>query len=243
MSILSTLNLGIRSSIVDTGGDPNFDNVVLLLKFDEGLIGETSFNDLSNDNRSITNYGNAALSDTQVKFGTTSLYCDGTQALYTGVDTNLNFSSGEDFTIEFWAYLIGSRFLFSIGNYDGTTTSFMIVDATNTNRGVAYSVTGDTGINNLVSLDTNTFNSWVHYAVTRNNNTVRFFIDGVSQGSASFSNMPDEGRCFIGCLDGTTSDLTPTYFSEAYFQEVRITRNVARYTSNFTPPTESFPES
>jgi len=52
---------------------------------------------------SPTAAGNAMLSTTQKKFGTTSLYLDGTGDSVQAYDSNIALGSG-DFTIECWAY-------------------------------------------------------------------------------------------------------------------------------------------
>jgi len=73
-----------------------------------------------------------------------------------------------------------------------------------------------------------TSGQWNHFAVTYDGTTLKVFIDGsevASTTSASFSG---------------TSDLTisnSTYPAHGYISDFRVTKGLARYTSNFTPPT------
>ena len=73
---------------------------------------------------------------------------------------------------------------------------------------------------------------WHHYAATRQGNTLRIFVDGVLCGSTTLT----------GTIDfGSGTQHAPYFAYEGFYGGARITKNVARYTSNFTPPT-SWPE-
>ena len=79
-------------------------------------------------------------------------------------------------------------------------------------------------------------NSWNHVAFVRNGNTLNFFIDGVSQGTASYtgsvySNTTD------GVMVGAMGDASDgRNHMNAFISNVRIIKGTALYTSNFTPP-------
>ena len=80
-------------------------------------------------------------------------------------------------------------------------------------------------------------NTWRHVAVTRSGTSLRLFINGVQRGSTltSSANLSDN-QLKIGY-----------YYSETFgfvgkVDEFRVTKGVARYTANFTPPTVPFPD-
>ena len=86
---------------------------------------------------------------------------------------------------------------------------------------------------------TNTFShdTWYHYAVTRSGNTFRMFINGVLEDTQTSTGSLNIG--LGGFRSGWSFDGGNGYFN-GYIQDMRITRGLARYTSNFTAPTAEF---
>jgi hypothetical protein len=85
--------------------------------------------------------------------------------------------------------------------------------------------------------------NWYHVAFTRNGNDFRCFIDGVQLGTTKVLS----GQITV---TGATEPLlmgnhTPgsTDSLDGSLDQFRITIGAARYTANFTPPTEAFPTS
>ena len=87
--------------------DSYFSNVSLLLR-GNGTTGQTlttlSIKDDSNNDFAITKYGDAKISNTVYKYGTSSLSFDGNGDYLRLVNTPMQFNSS-DFTIESWVYL------------------------------------------------------------------------------------------------------------------------------------------
>lgn len=75
---------------------------------------------------------------------------------------------------------------------------------------------------------------WNHIAVTSENNYHRFFINGNMIDSKQ--NYSPYLRTHNLCIGGRQGEGQAT---EGYYDEFRIS-NVARWTSNFTPPTEQY---
>ena len=75
--------------------------------------------------------------------------------------------------------------------------------------------------------------TWYHFAVVRNSsNLVHFYVDGVSKGSFTTSvQIPSTPIMFGGSTYGA-------YGHEMSFAGIRIVKDAAVYTSNFTPPSE-----
>jgi hypothetical protein len=80
--------------------------------------------------------------------------------------------------------------------------------------------------------------AWHHLALTRLGTAVTIWVDGVSRAtstsSASFSGQTN----FVG----RNNAYSPRNLV-GYIDDLRITKGVARYTANFTPPTAAFPDS
>lgn len=75
-----------------------------------------------------------------------------------------------------------------------------------------------------------------HFMVTRSSGTVRLFINGV-KSATDYASSPSiaSGFIFIG-VNATASEV-----SNCELDEIRLTLDVARETSNFTPRTTPFP--
>ena len=86
------------------------------------------------------------------------------------------------------------------------------------------------------------FNQWYHIALTRQGQTLRGFVDGLQFATQTIdeSNIFNLSLGFAMGIGGNSWDEQLSYTSD-YIDELRITKGVARYTSNFTPPTEPFP--
>ena len=183
--------------------------------------------------------GNTTGSTTQVKFADTkSMYFDGTGDYLTTSQQELGTS---DFTIEGWHYLLtrantkngiwgnytsytaGSLGMFA-GHGSGTTTLYQ----------VAYN--GATFPASVIQGGTVVYNQWVHFAVVRNSGTMSLYINGISVDSISApASLNGVGSNFVV---GAPSDNLADGM-HGYLQDLRITKGLARYTANFTPPTAS----
>ena len=205
-------------------------NTSLLLNFtNAGIFDSASGNDLET-------VGNAQVSTTQAKWGTTSMAFDGTGDWLIAPDRPpLRFGTGA-FTVEGWIYFdgTGSRGIVSKG---GTLTGW-VLRLTN-NPFIAFTFgdgSVDTSISSSVSL---TANTWYHVAVVREGtgtNQTKLYVNGVNDGTGTCSiNFNQTNSLYIGSNRGTSNPYT------GYIDDLRITNGYARYTANFTPPTAAFP--
>lgn len=76
---------------------------------------------------------------------------------------------------------------------------------------------------------------FVHYAICRDGNEYRTYVDGIQVRNGTIDINLVDGLFVFG--PGSASRIP------MWFNEVRLTKGVARYTENFTPPTEPFPSS
>jgi hypothetical protein len=176
--------------------------------------------------------GNAQISTSVVKYGTGSMYFDGTgDWLSTIVTPNLSFNLG-DFTIEMWVYtsnLSAYQTLIDARSSNTTIAYGLFID--NTGKPYLYDASGFS----LSSLAISS-NTWTHLAFVRTASVFKIFVNGVSGFSGTNTNQQNPTGMFkIGRnFDGDASYL-------GYIDDLRITKGYARYTANFTPPIAAFP--
>jgi hypothetical protein len=213
--------------------DPDFANVSLLLHGD-GTNGSTTITDSSPTPKTVTAEGNAQISTVQSKFGGASIAFDGTGD-YLTVPSSPEFAFGtQDFTVEAWVYF-------------GNLTAFSSIASSRTSG--SSTLTGWTvGINanEVPYFYTNSFNiqgsalsqnTWHHIAVTRSGTSLKMFVNGTQEGGTATDSKDYTNQTFAvgAAIDGAQ-------VFNGYIDDLRITKGVARYSANFTPPTAPFPD-
>ena len=205
-------------------------NSSLLLNFTNGAILDNAMM------ADLETVGNAQISTTVKKYGTGSLAFDGTgDYLSAPFDNGRVFGTG-DFTIEYWIN-------------PTSNTSGCMIDLRSTELGaggVAYSdyftPTGKLGIyisgGTYVSTSTVQTGQWTHIAVSRLGTALRVFFNGIQDGSTvTNSQNLVGGPLKVGISVALGGPFT------GYLDDIRITKGVARYTTNFSPgPIAAFPD-
>jgi hypothetical protein len=215
-------------------GDANFDSVSLLLHMD-GSNGSATFTDSSKNALVVTANGNAQISTTQSRFGGASGLFDGTGDYLSTPDTAAIRLESGDFSIEGWIYRNTSGALHNIANKRVNTPVSGYVWRVNANNTLQFFFTGGSTVTSTATVS---FGQWTHVAVTRQGNTVRQFIDGVLDATtATFANGTTNATELRIGVDETAID-----GFNGYIDDLRITKGVARYTANFTPPSAPFPD-
>jgi len=227
---MKQFNLSKIKAAGTTVGDLYFPNVSLLLPF-EGTNGATSTNDLSNKNHTVTFHGSAAISTAQKKIGTSSvLLGNGSNYLSMPSGDWCEFGTN-DFTIELWLRRTGlpslHMYIFECRNgSDGA--KILIYCPTGTNYPVLW-VSSSSRITSSIPLLVDT---WHHLALVRSGGTTTMYIDGASGGTWSDSTSYISSNLYLGCYTSGGAG----YAFPGNFDSLRVTKNVARYTSAFTPP-------
>ena len=190
--------------------------------------------------------GNTTASTTQYKYLTSSIYFDGADdgiripmASGVGATARLpgSFEANEDFTIEMWHYLTARTELYPclFSNYGTTASSTLALYAGHNSYDTdQYQVRVDS-TGNAINAGTINYNQWVHVALVRSSGTITLYIDGTSVGTTSSSAALLGNGNWMGI--GFSQSSSTTTSIQGYLSDVRITRGLARYTANFTPPT------
>jgi hypothetical protein len=205
-------------------------NTSLLLNATNGAIFDNS---MKND---LETAGNAQISTSVKKFGTGSMAFDGSGDYLTMPSTSeLAFGAG-NFTIEMWVYRVGSGTDQVICDFrSGTGTTIKPCIFINSSNQLIYLVNGSA----VITGGTISSSTWTHVALSKSGSSTKMFINGTQTGS-TYTDTNDYGatsRCMIAADD----DGGQNAFLNGYIDDLRITKGVARYTANFTPPTAAFP--
>jgi hypothetical protein len=224
-------------------GDQYYNSSSVLLHF-SGSNGSTTIIDNSPNNVSFTVSGNSQISTAQSKFGSSSLYLDGTgDYLSSPSVSNFSFGTG-DFTIECWSYRISGT---DNGILQISSTSGGLQANLTTNLAIYSSVSGRVGIyanNNYYTSTafTNTTTTWNHYAIVRSSGVTKFYLNGNLVTDIGTSGAITDTTNYTGTYLAIGGYYSTSYLWYGYIDELRITKGVARYTSNFTEPTSAFPD-
>lgn len=199
-----------------------------------GIYDATAINDMET-------VGNAQVTTAVSKFGGSSVYFDGTGDYLTSNAASDLYAFGTgDFTVEMWFNL--SSFANLQVLYDSRPTStdglYVCIFVPAGGASVNLQVSAATQITGTATLSTGV---WYHLALSRSSGSTKMFLNGTQVGStyADTNAYLNSGttRPFIGGSSYSAGTLTVN----GYIDEVRVTKGVARYTSNFTPPTKAFP--
>ena len=219
----------------DPAGDPNFADVSLLLHMD-GTNGSTTFTDSSSSNVTVTPYGTAQITTADSKFGGASVFFDnGTSNPELAVSGYPITNS--DFTIELWTKgnLTSGGHLFDLQGTNRLTLFYEHSGSSAPDNSFGVFDTNYRGNANSTSAQ-DLANNWNHVAVVRNSGTIKIYVNGTSITSWSNNSSYTNATLNIGNTHPSRS-FNATY--AGYIDEFRVS-NIARYTSNFTPPTAAF---
>jgi len=215
------------------------DETVLLLHCD-GDDASTTFKDFGVTGHTVTANDDAQVSTTESKFGGASAYFDGTGDYLTfPASTDFNFDG--EFTIEFWYNTSIATSDTQFLNKRGASWNTGDFNIAINNGGVAGELAwvfnnGSTQI--LASTVTGTNDGeWHHLAVTRDiSNVMRLFVDGSLENSVTDSVSLSNSDA-LDCPSDSGG-----FRYAGYLDEIRISKDIARWTENFTPPTFAYPD-
>ena len=236
--ILTTMEYTTSTSTVTISASDTYTKMLLHM---DGTDGSQIFTDSSLGGHSITARGNAQIDTAQSKFGGASGLFDGSGD-YLSIPDSADWAFGSgDFTIDFWVRrnLIGGR-QFMIGQAASSgadaSISFMIEFQAD-NTVAAYFGYGGTFVSFASTRTITDTTSWHHIAYIRNGNNLYLYVDGTRDGAYATSATMTDSSAGLGV--GRPGDYVGLYLN-GWVDELRISKGIARWTSNFTPPTAPY---
>lgn len=222
--------------------DPYWSSVSILLHMD-GTDGSTSFADSSNNTLAVTAYSNAQIDSGKWKFGGASAKFDGSgDYLSTATSSVLAFDGDDDFTIEAWVFPTATETsdlaaIVDTRDFGGGAGVMLWMSAS---KWTLYTSSNGNSIQHVLTSDVNAkLFEWTHLAAVRQNGILRLAVNGVFQSPKQDSSgevfaPSEQARVLIGTAADSPGG---SRMFTGNIDDIRITKGIARFTANFTPPT------
>lgn len=228
---------------VNAAGNDSY--TISLLHFNGTASSTTFTDDAAGDSNTYNANGNAWVDTADKVFGTGSLKLDGTANTYLNTSTSsqkwaLNATS--TWTVDFWVKRNGDQ-----AYYYSYLISHLIVTgwgfnwgypATDRRISLLNAQDGVNAVNTVVPIPNMT---WTHIATVNDasTNNIYMFMDGVLKQQASSTSAITWGDVNSPLYIGTQRDYLDR-LTTGWFDEFRFSKGIARWTANFTPPTEEY---
>jgi hypothetical protein len=197
--------------------------------------------------KTATVVGNTAHSITASPWADGSAIFDGTGDYISVPDSADLRLADSDFTIDFWMRPIACPSSKTLLYKWGTTTksyAINLIGAAWNQVQFAASSDGTTSAVNITAATPAPIGSWTHVAITRKNDAfastcvIRLFINGILEathsGAHNLSFYGASNALAIGAYDDGT------FCYNGYIDEFRLSKGIARWEKNFTPPTRGY---
>jgi hypothetical protein len=197
---------------------------LLLNGTNSGVYDSTARNDVST-------VGTCQISSSQSKYGGSSIYfATAGDGLTIPSTSYMSILGTGNFTIEFW--MRSTQSASQVDLIRSTTWAIIAYSNSQLYWQSAYA----SGSNSYYPYGSLFDGNWHHVAIVRSaTSTLTMYVDGVSIGSGTdTTNYTTNSAITIG-ISGSYGQFL------GYMDDIRITKGYARYTSNFTPPTTTFP--
>lgn len=220
----------------------------LMLHFD-GTDGSTTFTDSSISPKTVTRYGDSQIDTAQYKFNSSSGLFDGNGDYLTVNDSDDWYFGDGDFTIDMWIRLnetLTSGYRFLVSHAETDTKKFIFYLRNGTLAFVAYN-SSNTVISQVYGSSGTPFNDlgWHHIALVKygtSANSIKLYIDGASIDLTVVADI------LTGTIVNASSPLCiakqnvtgSEYYYNGWIDELRISKGIARWTSNFTTSNEEY---
>ena len=210
-------------SLTVGSGDPHWDAVVLLMHFDGNVVDERGgiFNEAGTVSYATGRFGQAM-----------NLTTGDSGAVESAVRTTLDLPG--DFTAEGWMQPTGAGVF--INRFDLTGGPGWQIELLASGKLSFWQYPGGYIIH---AVGPNVMDGlWHHVAATREGSTLRMFVDGVLVGTVTTSANYTSTVARLSV--GYQAQGSARYPMRGSFDEVRITKGLARYTTDFTVPDTPF---
>ena len=205
-------------------------NTTFLTNFSEGSV----FDATGKVNMELI--GSTKISSAASKWGSTSLFLNGTTDYIIVQDNRLYFDLlAEDFTLELWfnsrnidngGFLLSQWYPYS---YDYAGYCFYLGGP----NAVGMQFYPYTGLNFPCS--TMLSNTWYHLVYTRQSGVFKVYLDGVFQSSVANATSITSSSKLVLIGANQDQNLFSSKFN-GYIQDMRLMNRYVKYTANFTPP-------
>jgi len=209
-----------------------------LLLHCNGDDGSHVFIDNSPSAHTVNVFGSTELDTAQKKFGSASGLFDGTGNQYLTCDAHSDFTFGNNsFTVDGWFYANGvSPHKFIFGGTEDHRWAIMY-DHPTTALKAYLSFDGSSWVGITTSPISFTLNVWHHIAFSWDGTRYRIFFDGIEVSYLN-STTPLYSGVNTGFRLGSFSIIAGPW--NGWVDEVRVSKGICRWASNFTPPTEEY---
>jgi hypothetical protein len=211
-------------------GDAYRNNVVFNLRM-EGVDGTAVFTE--DTGKALTVNGTSKIAAGNGKYGAGGTFSG--NGNYIAAAANAAFDPGSsDFTMEAWVYPVSNGTVLALGNGASYGNSLWIeYSSSKFGMGMASNGTSN-AIGTTYSAASYPTGQWYHVAVTRSSGSVTLWVGGQSAATATYAGPGKTGNRLIvnGLYDNNGLGNGGGSF---YIDDVRWTRDVARYSSTFTP--------
>src|SRR5574340_692816 len=237
------------SSFAQWGGEFGFataqwDSYTKLMLHMDGTNLSTNF--IDEIGKTVTANGTCYISTAQGKFSQSG-YFDGSTG-YLTVPNSPDFDLGTgDFTVDLWFYKTADNTSLNQGliatapSATSGTEGWAIAFSTASPSQIYVATNGAVIIAGIVNIS---LNAWHHFALVRYAGTIKLYIDGIAESNTSTTALQASTQPLsigrpMSWSGGHWASNYGTYFP-GYIDEVRISVGIARWTSNFTPPTNPY---
>jgi hypothetical protein len=218
------------------------DSYTKLLLHCDGSNNGTTWTDSSSSGHTVTmSSGSYPRTETGTKkFGTASGKWNNASYLQVPDSADWHFGSG-DYTVDFWLYhpqhCSTDHFDFIIAQPNAGGGNQSYIGTRRAGSGNYYMMTNFSGQSTQSNADiTVTLNEWNHWAIVKNSGSVYFYKDGVNVmgtgvGVSAPVAWPDYN---VPLRIGYQQDVE---YYNGYADEIRISKGIARWTTDFVPAT------
>ncbi len=179
-------------------------------------------------------------STAQSKFGGSSICFNKSRITYPD-SSDWYFSGNQDFTVDFWLYTADTP-NYGVGIFGGQNSGTGLAVRSSV-LGPARQiglVTNGAGHWVLLTQQLLPLNTWNHVALVRYNGVTKIYLNGVAD-PVTYSGPYTDSHAGFSIGDVYDPSISSNYYtSSAYLQEFRLTQGIARWTSNFIPPSGPF---
>ena len=190
---------------------------------------------------SVYNRGTAALTGTvnvtgaQQKFGDSSALFNGTNGFLQYPDS-VDWTFPGDFTIDYWIYLkalppAGTANT-TVSRYNNDQNNYWLTYIDEV--GTVYLIQRVAGTDYYATQTGLIANKWSHIAHVRAGGVTTTYINGIGGGAVSTPSVTTAGPLQIGVW------ASGNFFLNGYIDELRISKGIAQWTSNFVPPGSAY---